>query len=371
MDENGNVLAGGIENLKAFRDLVERNVNSKNQAEFYASEEKKYEKELNLNKKNLKENIEATVKKRRLEVARQYDDEMAKEEAKRRKIKDQRGDAKKKGIKERIADETAELCAQNKELKGNIRTSLKGERLAGFCGSPLYFALFMTKGIGEALVFILTVLVTCLLLPGGIFLLLPVDHDKKVMAGIILAVVYFVVIFLFVCIYVLIYNKTRKKHDEVIKEIRQLRDRIEGNNQQIKKITRAIKKDKNEDMYELGDFDEKISSIDGEIQRINSEKEAALINFDDNIRPSIVSEIESKEMPRINDLENNLNEAIKDKETMEAVVKETTLKITSEYEAYIGKEFTNIDKLNELVKIMEGGQAKTISQAIDIYKSQP
>ena len=49
----------------------------------------------------------------------------------------------------------------------------------------------------------------------------------------------------------------------------------------------------------------------------------------------------------------------------------TTLKITSEYEAYIGKEFTNIDKLNELVKIMEGGQAKTISQAIDIYKSQP
>ena len=124
-------------------------------------------------------------------------------------------------------------------------------------------------------------------------------------------------------------------------------------------------------MYELGDFDEKISGIDGEIQRINSEKEAALINFDDNIRPSIVSEIESKEMPRINDLENNLNEAIKDKETMEAVVKETTLKITSEYEAYIGKEFTNIDKLNELVKIMEGGQAKTISQAIDIYKSQP
>ena len=100
MDENGNVLAGGIENLKAFRDLVERNVNSKNQAEFYASEEKKYEKELNLNKKNLKENIEATVKKRRLEVARQYDDEMVKEEAKRRKIKDQRGDAKKKGIKD-------------------------------------------------------------------------------------------------------------------------------------------------------------------------------------------------------------------------------------------------------------------------------
>ena len=76
-------------------------------------------------------------------------------------------------------------------------------------------------------------------------------------------------------------------------------------------------------------------------------------------------------MPRINDIENNLNSADKDKESMEEVVKETTLKITSEYEAYIGKDFTNVEKLDALIKIMEGGQAETISQAIDIYKVQP
>ena len=371
MDENGNVLTGGIDNLRAFRDIVERNVNAKNQAEYYAAEEKKFDKELSLNKKNLKDNIDATIKKRRLEVAKQFDDEMAKEESKLKKIKDQRGKAKEKGVKERIADETAELCSQNKELKGNIRTSLKGERLPKFCGTPYYFALFMTKGAGEALIFVLTVLLTCLLLPGGIFLLLPVNHDKKVMSGIILAIVYFVVIFIFVFIYVLIYNKTRKKHEESIKEIRQLRDRITGKKKQIRKITRAIRKDKNEEMYELGDFDEKISGIEGEIQRINGEKEAALINFDENIRPDIISEIEAKEMPRINDIENNLNSAVKDKESMEEVVKETTLKITSEYEAYIGKDFTNVEKLDALIKIMEGGQAETISQAIDIYKVQP
>ena len=35
--------------------------------------------------------------------------------------------------------------------------------------------------------------------------------------------------------------------------------------------------------YGNSDFDEKISGIEGEIQRINGEKEAALINIDENI----------------------------------------------------------------------------------------
>ena len=123
-------------------------------------------------------------------------------------------------------------------------------------------------------------------------------------------------------------------------------------------------------MYELGDYDEKIRTIEAEIQRINGEKEAALLNFDENIKSSIVAEIEAKEMPRINEAEGKLQEIVTQREAMEEIVKETTLKITSDYEAYIGKSFSSVEKIDSLIKLIESGQATTISQAIDIYKAE-
>ena len=89
-----------------------------------------------------------------------------------------------------------------------------------------------------------------------------------------------------------------------------------------------------------------------------------------NKRQDIVKEIESKEMPRINDLQKEYDETVSQKESLEEIVKETSLKISSEYEAYIGKEYTNLERIDALIKIMENGQAQTVSQAIDLYKRQ-
>lgn len=371
MDENNNILAGDVSKLKEFREIVEKNKTAKNMVDNMLIEEKKLDKELNLNKKNLKDNLDSTVKKRRSEVASNYDGEIAKEETKLKKIKDQRGKAKEKGVKERIADETADLVAQNKELKGNIRTELKGERLPAFCGSGFYYSLFFTKGAKEVFTFILTVIITCLVLPGGIYMLTPARHAKKVTASIVLALIYFIIIALFVFIYWAIHHNTKGKHEEGLKSIRQLRDRIDGNKKQIRKITNSIHKDKSEDMYGLDDFDAKIKEAEGEIKRINGEKEAALINFDEAIAPSIVAEIEAKEMPRINEMQSKLDQSISERESLEEVIKETALSITNNYEAYIGKNYTSTEAIDELIAIMDGGQAQTVSQAIDIYKVQP
>ena len=146
--------------------------------------------------------------------------------------------------------------------------------------------------------------------------------------------------------------------------------RFRSNNRQVRKITRAIRKDNNEEVYELGDFDARIKEVEDEIKRISDEKEKALLNFDENISNDIVKEIESKEMPRINDLQKEYDETVSQKESLEEIVKETSLKISSEYEAYIGKEYTNLERIDALIKIMENGQAQTVSQAIDLYKRQ-
>ena len=66
----------------------------------------------------------------------------------------------------------------------------------------------------------------------------------------------------------------------------------------------------------------------------------------------------------------NMQTSVQNKLTLEEIVKETSLKISSEYEAYIGKEYTNLERIDALIKIMENGQAQTVSQAIDLYKRQ-
>ena len=369
--EDKNILKGDINSLRAFRDIVDRNVNARNQVELNLIEEKRLEKELNLNKKNLKDNVDSTVKSRRNQVAAQFDSEMGKEEDKLRKAKSKRDRAKEKGVKERIAEETADLELQNKEIKGNIRTELKGARLPRFCGSAFYFTLYFTKGFGEVMTCALMVILMFLFLPGGIYALLPIDLDKRVSAIILLAVVYFVVIVLCCFVYIIIGKKTKSSNEEKLKEIRVLRDRVNGNKKQIKKITKSIRKDKNEDMYGLGDFDEKIRAIESEIQRISGEKEAAILNFDENVKPTIVKEIENKELPRIEELEKKYNEAVDNREAMEEIVKETGLKISSDYEAYLGKEYTNLAKIDRLMSVMESGKATTVSEAIEVVKTEP
>ena len=43
---------------------------------------------------------------------------------------------------------------------------------------------------------------------------------------------------------------------------------------------------------------------------------------------------------------------------------------TYNYEAYLGKEFINVDKLSELNSIMKSDSADTIAQALAVYNNR-
>ncbi len=51
-------------------------------------------------------------------------------------------------------------------------------------------------------------------------------------------------------------------------------------------------------------------------------------------------------------------------------MKKQRIYISSNYEAYLGKEFTDTEKLTELVSIMKSGTADTIGQAVAAYKNR-
>lgn len=368
--EDRNILSGDITVLSEYRELVKEHAEVKAAFAEATSKEKELEKDASSRRKNLKETIESTLKKRRGEVSEKFDKEIDGFEDKLKKIKAKRGKAKDKGVKERIAEETADLVAQNKVLKKNIATALKEEKLPKFCGSGFYFTLYFTKGPGEIFICALMIVLAFLLLPGAVYLALPLKTLKANYPVPVVAVTYFVIIVILFFVYKIIGDKTKHKHRDALKSIRELRDSVTGNNKQISNISKAIKRDKNEEMYNLEDFDAQISELESQINQITSEKEAALANFDNSSSQAIKAELEGREMPKIEEIEAELREVSAKKAELEEVVRQKGLRLSTDYEAYLGKDYSDIKKLNGLFEIMETGQAATIGEAINIDKAR-
>ncbi len=368
--EANNILAGDINALKEFRSLVENYNNSRELNEQAEAEEKRLEKELAINKKNLKDDIEITVKKRRNEVSDKFDKEIDKDEDKLKKIRNQRSKAKDKGVKERISDETADLREQNRELRAGIKSSLKEEKLPAFCGWGYYFVLYFTKGFGEVFLCALTIIIMFLLLPTTVYILLPFEKVAQEYHVFLFAVIFFVIFLIVFFTYKIIGDQTKHKHKDALQSIRFLRDQIYSNNRQIRKISHSIRKDKNEEMYNLGDYDTKIQEIENDISIITQNKADALKSFDETTKPAIIQEIEGRELPRIQEIENKYNELSARHAELEDTVKQLGIKISTEYESYLDKNYTDTAKIDELISIMETGGANTIGDAIQVYKNR-
>ncbi len=370
MEDNTNIMSGDLNALKQFRDMVSSYNEAVQNSAGCASDEKRLEKDLLLNRKNLKDNIDSTVKKRRSEVQDKFDEEISKDKDKLKRIQNRRGKAKDKGVKGRIAEETADLVKQNSELKKNIGAALKENRLPGFCGSGFYFTLYYTKGAAEVFICAMMIVLMFLLMPAAIYIALPLEKLPERYTIPAFAITYFVVIVIVFFVYKIIGDRTKHKHEDELRAVRALRDRINSNKKQISNIARSITKDKNEDMYGLEDYDAQIRDIEEDIAKITADKEEALKNFDNNASAEIASEIENREMPRINGIEEDYNAAVKLHAELDEQVRQLGLKISTDYEAYLGKEFTDTVKIDELIAIMETGKASTVSEAVNEYNKK-
>ena len=370
LEENSNILNGDLASLRVYRSLAQEYDDARAMCSQSASEEKRLEKELSLCRKNLKDNIESTVKKRRAEVADKFDEEIGKSQDRLKKVRAKREKAKDKGVKGRIAEETSDLTEQNKELKKNIKHSLREAHLPGFCGSGFYFMLYFTKGAAEVFGCALMIILMFLLLPAAVYVALPLEKLPDAWTIPSFAITYFVVILIVFFIYKIVGDMTKHKHVEELRTIRGLHDRIVSNKKQIAVIRRSITRDKNEEMYGLGDFDSQIRDIEAEIGQITADKDAALKNFDEISSAEVRSEIENREMPRINELEASYSEMTKHHASLEDSVKTLGLKISTEYEAFLGKDFTDTAKLDELISIMESGRASTVSEAVSVFRTR-
>jgi hypothetical protein len=137
----------------------------------------------------------------------------------------------------------------------------------------------------------------------------------------------------------------------------------------MKRTEKSIRKDKNEEMYGLSDFDYKINEINDSIRNIEENKTKAIEQFNATTKADIIAEVQGRNEENLTSLKSQLASCESQQSELDTLIKEQRAYISSNYEAYLGKEFTNVDKLVELSDYMREDSSLTISQAIAKYKN--
>ena len=319
---------------------------------------------LRAKQKSVSDTIALTIKQRTDEITKSYDAEIAKSNDRLKKVRSKREKAKSQGVKERIAEDTSGLIHENQELKRQLKAVLRADHVPQVCRSKFYYSLYFTKGFKELLILLLTMVISFLAIPCGIYFLIP---ERQVMH---LILIYVLTILVFGGFYVLVGNSTKMKHLEALREGRKIRNQMSANKKQMKKITKSIRKDKDDAIYNLEKFDDEIAQLEQDISQAERQKKEALHTFETVTKTIISDEIMGNNRAELTQMESDLAKTCADLKEIRNAAMNKALYITDNYEVYTGREFMSVRRLEMLEEIIQSGKAANLSEAIAVFKSK-
>lgn len=327
--------------------------------------EAKSEKQLRLKERELEDEITSVTRKRRCDVEDTYKNQIDKSKAQLKKVADRRGKSKDAKMAERIKEDTAQFISDNRIINSDIKALMYKEKIPVMFKTDYALSIFIPKNPIDLLKLTIGFIVAFILLPIIIMMLTPWEE------GIFLKIALFIGHILFYGgIYYIVKNTVVSTHTKLLNEIRNKKKEISSNKKKIKAITKGIKKEKDDSIYNLGKYDKEMENINDEIDDLVKEQKKALETFENSTKYMIENEIKSRYEKALIKLEDEHQQAKKDSDRLEDVVNKMTLDVSKKYDSYLGKDFLKVDKLDALIEIMEKGEAKTIGAAMEVYKSK-
>lgn len=358
------ILTGGLEDLNKIKADLEKREALKQDLENAIIRCGQLEGDISSLEKQTADTIEETLKKRINEVSSSFDKEISEENGRMRATKNKRFKAKNKGVKQRIQDETSDLKRINSELNNEIKTTFKAKRVPMLCNSKVFYTLFCTKSLVDWLILILTAIICLVGIPVLAYNLLKWHIFFKILIIVVIVIV-------FILLYVTIWLTTMDLHRDIIVDMGVKRDTIAQNKKKIKMIKKDIKKDKDESKYNLDNFDEEIAEINERIDSATEKKRKALEDFEKNTKPAIVSEITDRNKSKLEEMKKEVQEISAKRKSLEAEEKELAYHITEAYEGFIGSEYMDVRRIEDLIAVINSGNATNISEAINYIKANP
>lgn len=206
--------------------------------------------------------ISATLKKRKEQIAASYDRQIDVNNSKIRQVQTKKDKKKSQRMEDRINKETADIREENRQLNAAIKTLFKKNHVPAFCNTKMYYCLFSPKGMSEFLELLVILLVTCGGIPAAVIAILMNTKFKTGNHTAMCVLIAALIIITEFIIYFIVFNLTKVKHRDLIREGRRTRDKIIANEKAVKAIKNSIAKDKDESIYRLGKYDKKIQELE-------------------------------------------------------------------------------------------------------------
>ena len=335
----------------------------------YKNQEKNLKKAITTEEKSIQDEIAQTIRKRKNEIEKTYDDQIDANKNKSRNVRARRDKAKSKRVDERVSYETAELTEENRQLQVEMRTLFKAHHVPAFCRRELFYSLFMTKRFLEIITLVVAILIAYIAVPALLYLLSAhVLFKDSAYQTYLCTLLVSVVLFAFSFIYVMMMNKVKIRHYDTLMEGRNIKDQIAANKRQMKAIRNKINKDKDDSQYGLDKYDAKLEELDQELEQISKEKQDAMTVFENETKQILTNEVNDRRLGRLEQMKESIDEMEEHMTVLDEDIQNSSLAIANNYGAILGKEFCTPAKVADLISLMEDGTADTVSEAIAAYK---
>lgn len=356
-------MAEGISKLNEIMDKLNEKEATTKEVSDVVNKGKQLEKDLSNEKSKISEEITNTVKKELIAATASEDEIIALENSNIRETKSKREKAKSKGIKERIEYETSEYSNSNKEIKYNIRKSLKENNLPLYCDSDWFYIMYCPLGTIEFAIKIAVFIIGLFAVPG---ILLAVINPWWLWKIIWWAVIDAI----FVLLYITIYLFTKDKDSGTLEDVRELRERYEDNEKKIREISRNIKNDTDESQYNLGQFDEEIKRAEVNLEEAVLKKQDKQKVFEEETKQQIIDNINEKYREILEEKQSNINKLLESYNELSAKQKSIEEDISQNYEVYISKKYMTKANITKMISLIENNQAINIGAALRILDNK-
>lgn len=356
--EGQQILDGGINELTQLKEELEGLAAVKEEIKKLTAETERFEKKLESEEKTVKDEIKTAVDKARNDIIKGFDKEINHEKVNIKEAKEKKSKEKAKGVKKRIEKETESYVAENKNIRKEIKQRFKERGIPGYCDSTWFYTLFMPKGIKDILILVLVML--------GLIVGIPMLVSCLITDTIWLRVIIYILVLIFeAAIYITMFLLTRDKDKYILEEMRHNRELVKENSAKIRQIKKNIKKDRDESMYNLDEFDSKIKVHEQKITDILNQKNAAVEEFDNNTKPQMINELTAQKQERIDNATAEAANSKSAKADSEQKLKDITNDLNERYANELGSDMLNIQSVNKMIKLIEEGQVQNIREAIN------
>jgi len=317
----------------------------------------KKERDLDALKRKVEKEKENTLRDRRNSIEAEYQKQLRNVDAEIRTINEKRAKARAQHVKERISGQTAALKEENQNLKESWTQAVRENKLPGICHTRLYYALFKPRGGKEWLKAILAFLICFGAVPFVLYLLFGKGN------GLMLIIFFLCAVIVFGGLYVLISIRTKGRHPEGVKQCREILSNIQSNEARIRNITRSIRDDKGDALYDLREFDDQLTQKNQARDEITAKKNEALMQFDNVTKTVLTDEIDARFAGELQGLVQEIGTLTEDYASLSRKVSEAEMALNNEYTQYIGTGNMNAEKLDRMAEMIEKGEASGISDA--------